>query len=313
MDSRILFRVEGNDIVGHGHFMRCLTIARYLHQDFDCVFAISTASDWVTSQLNEYNFPLIPLTPLEQFHPDDSRSSESWTSDIDEILRPNDIMILDGYRFDSSFYEAAKRIGAKTIRIIDDLEGPTDCDAIITQLPIDHSEIQAKLGIYTAWTGLDGFLVRPEFYAAQKKEVPIHYDFFIYVTTKAAFEFYSQNPLLRKKSVFAITSDTFSARCKKQGWPIGLNLSPENIALCMKRSSNAILPSSTIAIEFLIAKGQQPLVKALAANQEVAFTFFTERNLFLPAEKRLGSTIRKPDMTTSMPSDNLINWVHASI
>lgn len=280
--SRILIRVEGNDLVGHGHFMRCLTIARYLQQDFECIFAMSTTSDWVMTQLNEYNLTVIDLPHREQFHPDDPRSNEPWACDVQDILRPADILILDGYRFDSTFHEVAQRIGAKTIRIIDDLEGPAHCDAIITQLPIEHSEVQAKLGIDTAWTGLDGFLVRPEFYAAQKMEIPIRYDFFIYVTNPVSFKFYSTFPTLYNHDVFAIAPTPFTEQCKDFGWRVGHQLSAEDIAQKMKESREAILPASSIAIEFSVATGKRPWVSPLACNQKYAFEINTTLGYWTP-------------------------------
>lgn len=313
---RTFLRVEGNDTVGHGHFMRCLTIARYLQQDFECIFAISKTSDWVRTQLKEYNLPVIDLPHHEQFHPDDPRSYQPWTFDLDGILQPPDILILDGYRFDSTFNEAAKRIGAKTIRIIDDLKGPAHCDAVITQLPIAHSEIQAKLGINTAWTGLDGFLVRPEFYAAQKKEVPVRYDFFIYVTTPASFEFYSTLPALRDKKVFAIASSTFAGKCKAFNWSVAQQLSAENLADKMKESKNAILPSSSIAVEYFTATQRSPFVISLAENQNKAFKEFTKSLLFTDLEflnQKALITNEKTNSTAPFPSNEFVTWFHGQI
>lgn len=278
--NRILFRVEGNDLVGHGHFMRCLTIARYLQNDFECVFAMSWVSDWVISQLNEHNLSVIDLPIREQFHPDDPRSEEPWNCDVAGILQPSDVMILDGYRFDSTFHLATKRIGAATIRIIDDLKGPVACDAIITQLPIAHSEVQAKLGLDNAWTGLDGFLVRPEFYAAQKIEAPTYFDFFIYVSTSLSLEFYSNLAMLKNKKVLAMVSSTFVEQCEAYEWVICQQLSAQEIALRMKESANAILPASSIAIEFLVATRKRPVVVPFVTNQVFSCDSFVHASLW---------------------------------
>lgn len=314
--NRVLIRVEGNDTVGHGHFMRCLTIARYLQQDFECVFAMSTTSDWVGSQLDEYNLPVIDLPHHEQFHPDDSQSAQPWTFDLEGILQTADILILDGYRFDSTFHEAAKRIGAKTIRIIDDLKGPAHCDAVITQLPIAHSEIQAKLGINDAWTGLDGFLVRPEFYAAQKIEIPLSFDFFIYVTTPASFAYYSTLTALRDKKVFAVTSRAFADQGRGLNWEVAMQISAEEMAQMMNSAHIAILPASSIAVEFLTTTGRPPFVRIFTENQSLAFETFIRSRLFLDSkflEQKENLKIEKTSSIELFHSTDLINWLHVHL
>lgn len=278
--NRILLRVEGNDIVGHGHFMRCMTIARYLQNDFECVFAMASVSDWVISQLSEYNLSVIELPSREQFHPDDQRSEEPWICDVADILRPSDVMILDGYRFDSSFYKAAQHIGSKTICIVDDLGKRVDCDAIITQLPIAHSEVQSQLGISKAWTGLDGFIVRPEFYQAQMVQVQTCFDFFIYVSTAASLNFYSKLALLKNKSVFAIVSNTFVEQCESYEWVMCQQLSAQEMALRMKESADAILPASSIAIEFLVTTRKKPMVIPFVSNQKSSWKSFIRASLW---------------------------------
>ena len=280
--NRVLLRVEGNDLIGHGHFMRCLTIARYLQTDFECVFAMSTASDWVISQLNEHNFAIINLAPQDQFHPDDPRSNEPWSFDVNDTLRPADILILDGYRFDSTFHEATKCIGAKTIRIIDALVGPIHCDAIITQLPIPHSEVQSKLGIQTAWTGLDGFLVRPEFYDTRGVANSPHYDFFIYVTNKESLNYYKRIESLKNARVVAIISPNMSII--EEGWITMSNLSSGHMVRMMKNCAHAILPASSIAIEYFVATRRRPNVFSIATNQDYGINIFVGQNFWTTSD-----------------------------
>lgn len=315
-NRRVILRVEGNDIIGYGHFVRCLTIARYLKPDFECVFSMSQASVWSQMQLAELQISCTALQSRPQFPPDDPRSAEPWPFDLETVLKVGDILVLDGYRFDSTFHERARYMGVKTIRIVDDFEQPVDCDAIITQLPVEHAMILAKLGIQSAWTGLDGFLVRPEFYKARDWNVPIRYDYLIYSTTSESETFYASLMELRGKRVLAITNQNHEARCKDSGWETAQHLNAADMAAAMKSCASAILPASTIAIEFLTATDRIPLVAALASNQEVAFRIFCNSGAFRAFDSFGPRAPQTPFVSPWRPNftpKNLKDWFHGSI
>ena len=119
MTRRIIFRVEGNELVGHGHFMRCLSIADYLMSSHKCVFAISDPSALVMHELQIRAIELYRTPSAEQCHPDD-KSSENWTYDLSGFAQEGDLLFLDGYRFDNSFMTRITEKGGKVIRIQDE-------------------------------------------------------------------------------------------------------------------------------------------------------------------------------------------------
>lgn len=309
---RLLFRVEGNDIVGYGHFMRCLTMAQYLVAHFECLFAMSTASKWVLAQLEQNNFGIEILPEREQFVPDDPRSEEPWSWDLEGLLREGDSLVLDGYRFDSSFYSEAQSMNVKTIRVIDSLEQVPPCDAIITQLPFDHEEVRRIVEVNHMWTGLDGFIVRPEFYEFVGARADFVYDAFIYVTTQESWDFYQTFvDDLREKSVLAVTNRRFEPLCEDVGWHPVMNVGAGKLAGLMNSSRIAVLPASTIGIEFLIATGRKPYVKPLATNQQEAFHHMVKAGYWLDVPTE-GARIPTDGHTTpsleSFPAHRFISW-----
>ena len=310
--ARLLFRVEGNDIVGHGHFMRCLTMAQYLAAHFECLFAMSTASKWVLAQLEGHNFGIVILPETEQFAPDDPKSEKPWCWDLEGILRNGDSLILDGYRFDASFYIEAQSLHVKTIRVIDSLEQVQPCDAIITQLALGHEEVSRIVEVSQLWTGLDGFIVRPEFYEFVGARADFVYDGFIYVTTQESWDFYQTFvDDLREKSVLAVTNRRFEPLCEDVGWQPVMNVGAGKLAGLMNSSRIAVLPASTIGIEFLIATGRKPYVRPLAKNQQEAFLRMVEAGYWLDGateEARIPTEVHTAPSLEAFPSHRFISW-----
>ena len=310
--DRVVFRVEGNDIVGHGHFIRCLTMARYINEHFECLFAMSNASHWVLDQLKRHNFGIEILPETEQFAPDDLRSEKPWSWDLEGLLREGDSLVLDGYRFDTSFYTEAQSLNVKTIRVIDSLEHVPPCDAIITQLPFDREEMRCVVEVNQMWTGLDGFIVRPEFNDLVGAHTEFEYDTFIYVTTQESWEFYQTfMDDLREQSVLAVTNRRFEALCKNVGWFPVKDVQAGELAALMNSSRIAVLPASTIGIEFLIATGRKPYVRPLATNQQEAFLRMVEAGYWLDGateEARIPTEVQTAPSLEAFPSHRFISW-----
>ena len=310
--GRLVFRVEGNDIIGHGHFMRCLTMAQYLSAHFECLFAMSSASTWVLAQLEMHNFGIEILPEKKQFAPDDPKSERPWSWDLDGLLHKGDSLILDGYRFDPSFYRQAQSLNVKTIRVIDSLEQVPPCDAIITQLPVDHEEVRRIVQVNQMWTGLDGFIVRPEFYEFLGARAEFVYDALIYVTTQESWDFYQTfTDDLSEQSVLAVTNRRFEPLCEGVGWHPLMNVEAGKLAGLMNASQVAVLPASTIGIEFLIATGRKPFVKPLATNQMEAFHRMVEAGYWLdiPTEgARIPTDVHTAPSSEAFPALRFISW-----
>jgi hypothetical protein len=292
-------------------------MAQYLQAHFECLFAMSRASKWVLAQLERHNFAIEILPETEQFAPDDPKSEKPWNWDLEGHLGKGDSLVLDGYRFDSSFYTEAQSLNVKTIRVIDSLEQVPPCDAIITQLPFDHEEVLRIVEVNHMWTGLDGFIVRPEFYefvGARADFVydAFVYDAFIYVTTQESWGFYKTfTDDLSEKSVLAVTNSQFESLCEGMGWFPVKDVPAGELAGLMNSSRIAVLPASTIGIEFLIATGRKPYVKPLATNQQQAFHYMVEAGYWLdvPTEgARIPTDVHTAPSLESFPAHRFISW-----
>jgi UDP-2,4-diacetamido-2,4,6-trideoxy-beta-L-altropyranose hydrolase len=163
LKKRIIFRADGNMIIGFGHVYRLLALADMLKNDFHCVFACNRPGETVrkrivdTCELLEldidYNYVVPDLISLQTQMP----------FDLAGIVSENDTVVLDGYQFKHKYQEALHKCGCKQVVIDDLIENYPFADIIINHAPgISAGEYRstAKLCL-----GLDYALLRKNFFS----------------------------------------------------------------------------------------------------------------------------------------------------
>ena len=126
------FRVDASNQIGHGHLMRCLTIANELKKLSiqSCFICRMLDSKMQTKVMNMgHNVFNIPISPDDQF---------DWEVDSDLtklILNKLDItwLVIDHYSI-NILWETKLRENCKNLMVIDDLANrPHDCDILLDQ------------------------------------------------------------------------------------------------------------------------------------------------------------------------------------
>ncbi len=155
MYRRIKIRCDGESGIGLGHIVRCISLAHMLKGDFEiCFYCIS-----IPESLNEEIL------------------SEGWgitklqnESDFEKELTGNEIVVLDGYQFDSAYQKRIKEKARKLVCIDDFHDQYFYADLIINHAPgvtIDNYESEP----YTKYLlGPKYALLRPEFLHAKIEE-----------------------------------------------------------------------------------------------------------------------------------------------
>ena len=103
MKQRIHFRVDANNRIGYGHFIRCISIAHAL-SDHECTFY---SADNLSQDLEKH---FVESTVTARFSP-----AESFL----DAVRPNDVVIVDGYHFDAEFIRKIRSKQVKIVRVDD--------------------------------------------------------------------------------------------------------------------------------------------------------------------------------------------------
>lgn len=117
-----VFRVDGNNVIGSGHIMRCLSIAYEIQQKDDVVFVVSDS--YFFNFIENKGFNCINLEIDYKELPKDNKF-------IDYLLKEKpQFVFIDSYYVDNVFFNKVKRI-CKTIYIDDLLSFPYNVDVLI--------------------------------------------------------------------------------------------------------------------------------------------------------------------------------------
>lgn len=159
--KRVLFRADGDSVIGLGHIYRCLAIAERVNVYFDCYFAIKNSSNKLIKIISKLCTPII----LEQFK-SYSYEAEKLAADIITQYKI-DIIVLDGYSFDTSYQKIIKKKSKSILISIDD-DQPFH---YVSDVVINHaggvSKEQISKEDYTKlFLGYNYLLLRKEFIQA---------------------------------------------------------------------------------------------------------------------------------------------------
>lgn len=152
----IYFRADGNSEMGLGHVIRSLALAEMLNENFDCRFIIRNPSPHLLIEIEKVCSHVIQL--------DSSKFDNSEAAYLtNEIISREDIVVLDGYHFESEYQKIIKSRGSKLVCIDDIHSCHFYADAIINHAPgLDPASYSTEA--YTKFLfGLDYSLLRSPF------------------------------------------------------------------------------------------------------------------------------------------------------
>ncbi|WPZ18073.1 UDP-2,4-diacetamido-2,4,6-trideoxy-beta-L-altropyranose hydrolase [Geobacillus subterraneus] len=166
----ILFRVDSSFVIGTGHVMRCLTLARMLKEAGCAVyFAMRVGVGDLCDEVESRGFPVFRLTydgPLSQ------EMDAQWTIDVVRgFPQPIDWCIVDHYELDRRWEENVKGY-VRRVMVIDDLANrPHECDILLDQNYYRQAQ-QRYHGLVPSscrlFLGPKYLLLRPEFEEARQ-------------------------------------------------------------------------------------------------------------------------------------------------
>lgn len=140
-----LFRVDSSSLIGLGHLMRCLTLAKVLRDSgVDCQFICRPHAGHSAALVQQQGFALILLPAITKHSslPTEVTGYQSWLgcteqqdaadciAEFDEVV---DWLIVDHYALGAEFCTAL-RVNCQQILVIDDLANRVhDCDWLLDQ------------------------------------------------------------------------------------------------------------------------------------------------------------------------------------
>jgi UDP-2,4-diacetamido-2,4,6-trideoxy-beta-L-altropyranose hydrolase len=110
---RIVFRADGNSLIGLGHVVRCLALSSILRKQFRTEFAIQAPGRELSDMILKDADRVLGLPATDNLNED----LDHFTG----LLQPGDIVVLDGYRFDGKYQRAVRDDGHRYLVVIDDM------------------------------------------------------------------------------------------------------------------------------------------------------------------------------------------------
>jgi UDP-2,4-diacetamido-2,4,6-trideoxy-beta-L-altropyranose hydrolase len=146
--NRVYIRADGDAQIGIGHLVRCIALAHSIRKHFAISFVCKAIPAQLQAELAHAGIGLILISEEQDFF---SR------------IGANDIVVLDGYHFDTNYQSQIKAAGAKLVCIDDMYDKVFYADLIINHSPgVTPADYQAQS--YTRFAlGLEYALLRPAF------------------------------------------------------------------------------------------------------------------------------------------------------
>jgi UDP-2,4-diacetamido-2,4,6-trideoxy-beta-L-altropyranose hydrolase len=146
--QNICIRADGSPEIGLGHLTRCIALAQILKKNFKITFFSKSIPDKIAGELSKNGFELIVIEEESSFL---------------KTLTERDIVVIDGYSFDTTYQKRIKVTGSKLVCIDDTYDQEFVADLIINHSPgIKATDYNART--YTRFAlGLEYALLRPSF------------------------------------------------------------------------------------------------------------------------------------------------------
>lgn len=129
---RLIVRADGNARIGLGHVVRSMAVADVVRAEFtEVLVAVAEPLPALRALVAANGFHLCPL-------------AEPSAAALVPLLRPTDVVLLDGLAFDTAYQRAVRALGCRVV-VIDDLHAyPMVADLVINHGP------EATPALYTA-------------------------------------------------------------------------------------------------------------------------------------------------------------------
>jgi UDP-2,4-diacetamido-2,4,6-trideoxy-beta-L-altropyranose hydrolase len=109
----IIFRADGNHTIGLGHISRCIALAELLRPSHKVTFAVQNPDEGLVDVLKKIADEIIPLPTVDP-------ASADFRQELDPYLKGDEIIVLDGYSFTAE-YEKGLKANSRAVVTIDDI------------------------------------------------------------------------------------------------------------------------------------------------------------------------------------------------
>lgn len=279
---KIFFRADGSNAMGVGHIYRCCALAQILAAEFHCCFLLSKSVEKEITAIIEGHFAdFLTL------------SSDNEAQEFANLLTPEDIAVLDGYHFDTTYQKLIKASGASLVCVDDIAAYEFVADVVINHAGGIDPEIYSVAPHTKLYLGPQYAIIRQPFVDMAKEHIaPVPNRILIAMggadpdnATTAILKDLLQSSLDENRDIHVVAGAKFHflpsllaiAEIEK-GIHIHQNIDGAAMAQLMASAETCIAAPSTVAFEYLTCSTGAFVMYRIADNQKRMELYFMERN-----------------------------------
>ena len=290
---KVYLRADGSTTIGLGHLSRLAALAQMLQNHFPITFLLKKGMDSFAQQLTSIVDEIITI-------PDFENGAIEEAIFLQHIIRQNDLVVLDGYHFDTAYQSQIKAAGCKLVCIDDIHNCHFVADIIINHAAGVHKEEYSFESYTRLYLGTRYMLLKKEF--LEKAQTPRHpIDFASSpvliclggadpgnVTMKILQEikhlFPERDILVVVGAAYQYKDSLLTASKTTPRIALFTNIPSAELIDLMEKAHIAITSASTIALEYICIKGNLFLIQT-ASNQSDIYKSLIEKNYARPYEQ----------------------------
>lgn len=289
--TQIVFRCDGNSIIGLGHLYRSLALAEFIEHHFSITFL--TRSDT--------NYKIIPVKYQTDFIPLEITVEQEHDFILAKYKINSTIFVIDGYQFILSYIQ--KLCAKYKVVYLDDIhtfKNPADLiinhSGGLTSFDIPSETLSKKC------LGPDYVLIRKDFLQKIKKSITL-FDVLICFggadPENYTYRTITQLDSCLRKVIVIGSAFKYSDQLEKlrnQNVQVIKEATADQLASLMRQSSFAITSASTVSLEYLACSEGSLYLIQTAVNQKYIFEYLISSGAARKFEGQLELYNRKQEL-----------------
>ncbi len=248
---KVVFRADGGPTIGMGHFIRTLALAEMLKDEFYCIYATQSPTEYQITEIESV---------CNEWH--SLPNNETHFNTFLDFLTGDEIVVLDNYYFTTEYQRVIKAKGCKLVCIDDMHDKHYVADVVINHAEGIEKSFFLKEDYTKLYLGYKYAMLRKDYLVDQNIKYTKEYSWFIMMggTDYNHLTHTLLSYLEPEKQSFPVAVVIGSLYDKEEelhsfsNIKVFKGIKSQNIYQLMTKSQAGILPASTVAIEACAAR-----------------------------------------------------------
>lgn len=302
---KVIIRADGSYKIGLGHVFRSLALAEMLESDFSCMFAIQAPDIKLEAEIRSVCNEIIILPVTE--------TKEEFIHELDPYIKGNEIIVLDGYAFDTEYQKNIKNKHCSLVCIDDIHAFHFFADVIINHSGSADKEIYSAEDYTQYYLGPNYSLLRRPFLRFSSKLIkkritsnllicmggadPLNYTSSILSEVTRYGSFSVINVIIG--SAYKYENELMNLMSGDKRITLHKNISAAEMVNIMSTCGMAICSGSSISFEYATINGLL-FLKEIADNQSEVKSYFIDKGLAFDFDSDFQKVLGKDLETVSV-------------